>query len=468
MNSQKQKLLIEYLLSSPDVYAICDSVLEPRHYDADLRPAVSFLKEYNREYRAVPDFDIITAETGIVFTPQAVTRDKIEYCIREVESFAKKKALLFAVGECADLVKDGDYGLIESKLKAALAVSVQKDIGISLFEDPRTVLERIKQSERPISTGYDDCDKKLFGGLTRKQLMVISGPSGGGKSVLMNNLSLNYVESGHTVLFITLELSQDMTYLRYASMMSGMSLNGWFMNVDEMATRVEKYQSLYGGGTKGDLFLKKLPAGAKPSEIRAVLKEFFLVHGRDPDVLIVDYLDIMGCDHKVSVENVSLKDRYAAEGLREIAIDHNLICITGSQIKKEVQDTVDVGASQLAGGQTKLNTADVWGNVMLTDEMKAAGLMGIKWLKTRTSDGRGKVSLMEFNNISLRATNFAIAPTETQMRQYMNLTKRASKTFREVEGQLDADGPTTPDQTTSASNSVRSLLSSMIDMEAEQ
>ena len=458
MNNAKQQLLIEYLLSSPDVFAICDSVLEPKHFDPDLRGAVTFMKAYHREFSAVPDFDVVNVETGVNFKQQVVTRDKVEYCVREIEDFAKKKAILHAVGESADLIKEGNYGLIELKLKEALGVSVMKDIGISLFEDARTVLQRIAESERPISSGYDSVDKKLFGGLVRKQLVVLSGPAGGGKSLMMNNLSLNFVESGHLVLFITLEMSQDMTYLRYAAMMSGAGLNGWHGNIDAIASCVDRYQGLYGGGSKGNLFIKRLPTGAKPSQVRAVLKEFELVHGRLPDVLFVDYLDIMGSDVKVQADNISLKDKYAAEGLREIANDCNLICVTGSQIQKSAQDQVDIDASQTAGGQTKLNTADVWGNVMLSEEMKAARIFGIKWLKTRTSDGKGKVSLMEYNPMSLRISNFSTEPSEAQLKQYMSLTKKV--TGKKNEGWYEADGPERTDP--NATKSVRGLLSSMI------
>lgn len=476
MNSAKQRLLLEYLVSSPDVYAICESVLDPRHFDADVRPAVAFLKEYHREYSAVPDVEIVAAETGVVLQQQVVTRDKLDYCVAQIEDFAKKKAILHAVGESADLLSEGNYGLIEQKLKEALAVSVAKDIGISLFDDARTILHRIAESERPISTGFDDVDKKLFGGLVRKQMMVISGPSGGGKSVFMNNIALNYVESGHMVLFISLELSQDLNYLRFAAMMSGSSLNGWFMNIEDISTRVDKYQGLYGGGQRGNLFIKRLPMGSKPSAIRAVLKEFELVHGRVPDVLVVDYLDIMGSDVKVPVDNVSLKDKYAAEGLREIGNDLNMIVITGSQIKKEAQDDVDIDASQTAGGQTKMNTADVWGNIMLTDEMKAANIAGIKWLKTRTSDGRGQQSMMEFNPISLRIKNFSTPPTDEDLKRYQSLTTKNLKKMgqggqmRDNGRQITVKGEplATKDQPDrSKTSKISSLLGSMVTMEDE-
>lgn len=428
MNSAKQQLLLEYCVNSADVFAICDVVLDPKHFDADLRPAVQFVKDYHRKYSAVPDVYQVVAETGVVLNEQVVTRDKVDYCVAEIEDFAKKKSILHAVGESADLIAEGNFGMIEMKLKEALAVSVKRDIGISLFDDPATILRRIAESERPLSTGYDDVDKKLFGGFVRKQLVVLSGPSGGGKSLLMNNLSLNFVEAGLTTILITLEMSQDMTYLRYASMMSGMGIAGWFTQIDTIADRVNRYHSLFGNGHGGNLFIKRLPSGSPPSAIRGVLKEFELLHGKLPDVCIVDYLDIMGSDVKVPVENVSLKDKYAAEGLREIMHDYNMIGITGSQVKKEAQEDVDVDASQMAGGQTKMNTADIWGNVMLTDEMKAAGVFGVKWVKTRTSDGRGKVSLMQFDPISLRVTNFSKPLEEEDVDQYMKLVKKQKKT----------------------------------------
>jgi hypothetical protein len=326
---------------------------------------------------------------------------------------------------------------------------------------------RIAETERPLTTKLDDVDKKLFGGLVRKQLMVISGPSGGGKSVMMNNLSLNYAETGHHVLFISLELSQDLNYLRYASMMSGLGLNGWFTNIDGIAERVERYQSILGLGQKGTLFIKRLPMGSKPSHIRAVVKEYELLHGQPPDVCIVDYVDIMGSDVKVSAENISLKDKYATEGLREVMNDFNMIGITGSQIQKSAQDQVDIDASQTAGGQTKLNTVDVWGNIMLTEEMKQAGVIGIKWLKTRTSDGKGKVSLMKYDPVSLRVTNFDVPPTESEMKQYLSLTKKAAKkTEREVEILMDSPSDR-PSGHQEPQDKMKGLLQSMLVLDGD-
>lgn len=443
------------------MFAICDSVVDPKHFDADLRPAVSFIKEYHKTYRNIPDATLVGAETGVALQQQTISRDKLEYCVTEVERFARQRAIVLAINESADLLAREDYGQLELKLKSAINVSVTKDLGLSLFSDPLAVLRRIAESEKPISTGYEDLDKKLFGGLIRKQLFVISGPSGGGKSLTMANLALNYVESGHNVLMITLEMSEEMNYLRLASMISGIGQNGWFMNIDAIAERVTHYQSVYGNGDRGNLFIKRLPQGARPSQIRSILKEFELIHGAPPDVLVVDYIDIMGPDVKVSPENIHLKDKYVTEGLRELCIDFNMIGISGSQITKGAQAEVDINQSQIAGGQTKLNTVDVFGNVMLTEEMKAAGVVGIKLLKTRTSDGKDKVVFMKFDPISLRFTNFDGSLSDSQVAMFGSLVKKANKTKDTRHSQTQPGVPDAPASTPPTTS--KSIQQSWID-----
>lgn len=464
MKQAKQRLLLEYVVSSPDVYAICDSILDPRYFDADLRSAVGFAHDYYRDYKNIPTTDVIEAETGVQLTTQVITRDQIEYCIVEVEKFCRQRAIVMAMNESADLLLKEDYGTIEAKFKAAVNLSITKDIGISLFDEPGDILRRIALSERPISTGFDDLDKKLFGGLVRKQMMVISGPSGGGKSLLMNNLALNYAESGHLVLFISLELSQDLNYLRLASMISGISQNGWFLNIDQIAERVTNYQSVYGNGARGNLFIKRMPMGSKPSAMRALVKEFELIHGRPPDVLVADYLDVMGCDVKVPVENISLKDKYAAEGFREICNDYNMIGITGSQVKKEAQGEVDVDASQMAGGQTKMNTADIWGNIILTTEMKAAGVCGIKLVKTRTSDGKDKVAFMEFDNASLRMRNFSGPVSDQKMAAFATLVKKSSSKSK-FDAVAEPASQPTPAAPLAPGRDVRNWINDMVEQD---
>ena len=45
MDTQKQKLLMEYLISSSDTFALCQNIINPTYFDPELRNAVAFIKD---------------------------------------------------------------------------------------------------------------------------------------------------------------------------------------------------------------------------------------------------------------------------------------------------------------------------------------------------------------------------------------------------------------------------------------
>jgi sulfur relay (sulfurtransferase) DsrC/TusE family protein len=81
MNAEKQKLLIEYLISSPDTFAICQSILKADYFDPEYKNTIRFIKEYYDKYSSTPTPDQLLAETGQKFKKRTIlTQDEIEYC----------------------------------------------------------------------------------------------------------------------------------------------------------------------------------------------------------------------------------------------------------------------------------------------------------------------------------------------------------------------------------------------------
>ena len=138
---------------------------------------------------------------------------------------------------------------------------------------------------------------------------------------------------------------------------------------------------------------------------RAYLKEFELKFGYLPDLLIVDYLDIMGANEKVNADNVWEKDKRAAEQLRDIAFDYNMYIAAASQQNRSAIDAQELNQSHIAGGLSKVNTVDIYASIIMTPTMKAAGEIGFSFLKTRNSDGVGKTVYMMWDNKTLRILN---------------------------------------------------------------
>ena len=400
MDIKKQQLLLEYLISSSDTFAICAAIVKPSYFDPELRNVVTFVHEYFDEYNTTPTAKQVEGETGIELEPEPVTKDQIEYCTDQIEAFCKEKAIQAAVLSAPALINKGDYGAVEDLIKDAVTVSLNRDLGLSYADDPEERLRQLAKSEQTQTTGWPEFDGMLNGGLVRKQMLLVSANSGGGKSVAMANIGLNMMEQGLNVMYITLELSEGMVSLRYDNMVTEIPGSGWQYKISEIATKVEARTK-----NMGKLTIKYMNSGSTSNDIRSYLKEFELKEGYVPDTIIVDYLDLMGANEHISADNVFEKDKAVSEQLRNIANDYNAFMITASQQNRGAVNQTDLNHSHIAGGISKINTTDVYVSIIMNDAMRAAGEIAFMFLKTRSSDGVGKTVYLTWNGATLRITD---------------------------------------------------------------
>ena len=399
MDDKKQKLLIEYLVSSPDTFALCQGIVHADYFDPEYRNSVSFVKEYYDKYNTTPSADQINAETSVKFKIRDVAPDEIEYCSNEVETFCKRKAIEGAILASPELIEKGDYGTVEQTIKDAVTVSLNKNLGLRYFEDVEGRLKGMLDANPTISTGWKWVDELLFGGLSRKEMLLVSASSGGGKSITLANLGFNYVEAGYNVLYISLELSPEIVAQRYDTMYTGIGRKDWKEEVSTISTRINAAGEREGVGV---LDIVQMPTATTSNDIRAYLKEFYLHHNMMPDLLILDYIDEMSPNEFVSADNVWEKDKRCATQLRQIGIDHNMIIATASQLNRSAVNATHQDHSQIAGGISKINVSDVYWSIVMTDANRAAGEMIFNFQKTRNSDGVGKTLYMKWDGAFLR------------------------------------------------------------------
>lgn len=400
-NPKKQKLLIEYLLSSADVFSLCQSIIQVNFFDVTLTKTVDFLLKYYNQYRAIPSPEQIKAETGLVVQQYDLTHDQIEYAINEVEIFCRRSAIKQAILTSVSLYEKEDYGKIETNFREAITTSIQRRAGVGLFEDIHYLLGRLEQ-QPAIPTGYHDFDQILGGGLRRKEMLLLSANSGGGKSIVMANLGLNLLfNASLKVLYLSFELPVEMVAKRYLSMITHISQRDVLERKSEIAHMIDQsFDKL-----KNDLVIERLPVGTTPNEVRAFLREFELRRKYIPDVIILDYLDLMNPNEKVSADNVFEKDKRVSEQVHQILNDYDMIGITASQQNRSAVNAHELNHSHIAGGISKINTTDIYVSIIFNDMMRAAGEIHFEFLKTRSSDGVGKRVELKWNNTALRVEN---------------------------------------------------------------
>lgn len=397
MDNKKQKLLIEYLMSSSDTFAICQGIVKPSYFDPELQSAVKFIKDYYEQYNTTPDAKQIKAETGVEIEPVEVTRDQIEYTTTEIETFCKRRAIEEAVLASPKLIDNNDYGTVEKQIRDAVMVSLHRNLGLRYFDDPEERLKRMLDESPVEPTGWKEVDELLFGGISRKELLLVSANSGGGKSITLANLAFNFVNRGLNVLYISLELSEDVVAQRFDTMFTGISRRDWKSHVSEITTRIQN-----AGQNNGVLDIIQMSSGTKANDILAYLKEYYLHYNMMPDLLILDYLDKMTPNEKIDLGDVWTKDKLVAEQLRDIGVKYDMFIATASQLNREAVKASHHDHSHIAGGISKINESDTYWSIVMTESMKAAGQIAFTLQKTRNSDGVGKTVYLKWDGQHLR------------------------------------------------------------------
>jgi len=397
-----QKIYLEMMMTDAESFVRCQAVFDPNAFDRRLQPAAKFLNDYVTEYNAMPTFDMINAAVDVKLKdPGQLQENHYDWLLTEFETFSRHKALEAAILKSADLLEKGEYGPVEDLVKKAVQIGLQKDLGTDYFSDPRKRLEAIKDNNGQVSTGWDDLDKKLFGGFNRGELNIFAGGSGAGKSLFLANLGVNWALAGLNVLYVTLELSENLVSMRVDSMVTGVGTRDIFKNIDDVEMKVKMI-----GKKSGRFQVKYMPSGKTPNDIRAYVKELEIKTGKKVDVLLIDYLDLlMPNGAKISAENLFIKDKYVSEELRNLAMELNTVFVTAAQLNRGAVEEIEFDHSHISGGLSKIQTADNVFGIFTSRAMRERGRYQIQLMKTRSSSGVGNKIDLGFNVDSLRIVN---------------------------------------------------------------
>jgi archaellum biogenesis ATPase FlaH len=274
-------------------------------------------------------------------------------------------------------------------------------MGTDYFEDPRTRLTKLKDGNGQMSTGWPSIDKKLYGGFNRGELNIFCAGSGGGKSLFLANMGVNWAMMGLNVLYLTFELSEGLVAMRLDSMMTGITTREIFKNIDDVELKVKMM-----GKKAGNLQVKYMPSGKNCNDIRAYLKEYQVKKGVKPDVILIDYLDLMmPLSVKVSPSDLFVKDKYVSEEIRNLAMETQCITVTASQLNRSAVEEIEFDHSHISGGLSKIMTADNVIGIFTSRAMKERGRYQIQFMKTRSSSGVGQKVDLEFNVDTLRISD---------------------------------------------------------------
>ena len=405
-----QKFFLEMMLNDPQSFVRVQNIYNVDNFDESLHDVANMISDHSNEHGVLPSFDQINAVTNSKLTPPTDLDDgHYDWFFSEFEGFTRRQELERAILGSADLLEKGDYDPVEKLIKDAVQISLTKDMGTDYFADPKSRLLAIKNKNGQTSTGWQTLDKKLYGGFNKGELQIFAGGSGSGKSLFMQNLIINWVQSGKNCVFITLELSEDLTSMRMDSMITDTASSRIFKDIDDVDLKVKMIAK-----NSGKLRIKYLPAQSTINDIRAYIKELEVQQGMKIECMCIDYLDLlMPVSTKVSPSDLFIKDKYVSEEIRNLAKELDIIMVTASQLNRGAVEETIFDHSHISGGISKINTADNVFGIFTNSAMREQGKYQLQLMKTRSSAGVGQKIDLLFDANTLRIIDTGIEPSDS-------------------------------------------------------
>ena len=269
-------------------------------------------------------------------------------------------------------------------------------IPVEKFEELRQiyVADALKHSVQ-IPTMIPSLDRALRGGLSKGELGILLAEPKKGKSIGLIHMGAAALmtKSGRVAHFV-LEGTTEQCILRYLSRISGIEY-----------ARLEKDDITKEEQKKVDELMKKyinrldlIPMNKHWNytvfDIESKLKELKSV-GRNPDLIIVDYADLLSSGHAGLEKRLDQTEVY--RNLKKLAVMGNYAIWTASQAQrpsKEPDDVYLLRAKDISESYEKVRIADLVATLNQTPREKDNGLLRLHLDIYRSNDADTTITLI--------------------------------------------------------------------------
>ena len=236
--------------------------------------------------------------------------------------FCRKQILKGAMIRSASLLKSSSFEEIEKVIKEALVLGTDNNFGHDFRTDMHKRFELI--SRDPTSTGWPRMDEIVKGGLGKSELGVVVAPTGAGKSMVLVHLATQAILAGKTVVYYTLELKDTVVGQRFDCCIADVPLQEHRDRKKEIIAKVKDLE--------GTLIIKEYPTKSASVQTLKNHIEKLRKRGIEPDMVLVDYADLLRPVRSSSEKRHELEETY--EGLRGLAQTYQFPVWTASQTNR--------------------------------------------------------------------------------------------------------------------------------------
>ena len=340
-------------------------------------------------------------------------------------NFCRKQKLKGALLESADLINDSENGAsydeIKGKIDTALKLGSDNNFGYDYVVDFEKRFEL--KSRNPITTGWKPVDSIMHGGLGSGELGVVIAPTGVGKSMALVHLGAKAIQEGKTVVHYTLELADTVVAIRYDSCITGIPLNDVYHRKSEIFKAIQEVE--------GKLVVKEYPTKSATTNVIKNHLDRLIAHDTAPDLIIVDYGDLLRPIDKRREKRNELESIY--EELRAIAQVYDCPVWTASQTNRAGLNAEVITMESISEAFNKCFVADFIFTISRTIEDKTTNEGRVFIAKNRNGpDGIVFPIVLDTKNVYLNVlSSVNETPSEIAEKSIQKQAQKLKEKYRE-------------------------------------
>lgn len=350
--------ILNYSFRDRSFWLMILNSMEPHYFNNKITRAMFMMIKHNFEkHNNLPtknvlidklkkggiDKDMYEKPVEMIYDEDLSDHDR-DYLLEEVKTFSKHSKMRDALYKSVELLEKNDFDEINELVKDALLFNIDIDLGVNIWDIDGRYENITSMHAEKVPSGWSFLDKQLDGGFGGKELYCFGAPAGIGKSIFLANVGVNALLKNYNVIVYTLEISEERLGMRYDACMSRIPSLSLRNEIPELKKRMAEVQAR----TQGRLYIKEFPTrGATVNTLRAHMEKLKVYEQFTPDIILVDYADIMGPVHHYGSKYEELGSIY--EDLRGLAVEIGLPIVTASQTNRESMSK-DGGTKEIISG----------------------------------------------------------------------------------------------------------------------
>jgi replicative DNA helicase len=276
------------------------------------------------------------------------------------------------------IIDNGDfesYDKLEEMVRGALQVGEVDKGTTDVFFNLSEVMD--EDYRHPIPIGIPGIDNLLKGGLAKGEIGVILAPTGVGKSTFTTKIANHAFNLGYNVLQIFFEDNPKIIQRKHITLWTGIHPDDLTDNKELVIDKVKQIQN----NKKNKLTLKKLPSDTVTmNQIKNQIRKI-LANGDKVDMVILDYIDCVVPDRKMS-------DEWKSEGsvmraFESMCHELDMVGWTATQGNRSSISSEVVTTDQMGGSIKKAQVGHVIITVAKSLQQKEMNLATIAITKSR-------------------------------------------------------------------------------------